>query len=143
MPAKAPTPRSANTGPIILTAVGRVATDSNAYWTEEDVFVTLAEPINTLQLTVRIAPSPGLSGAQPWSNHNTSTFDMSVTSSAEGLFYDFKLKPGASVPAGQIEFAVQFGHRSSPHDMSGDTYSLSVTTDPAHGSVSGASAGGF
>lgn len=129
-------------GNSVVSATSAVAPASNAQWTEEDVYVTLAAPVTALQVIIRATPDPSYFQEKDYSTHDLSTFDVTVKSDASGLVYTFTLKPGKTVQAGTYTFAAQFAH-SSPHDTSGDTYSLSATTDPAHGSTSATAQGGF
>ncbi len=135
------TPAS-STGAPIVAAAGSLAPTSNAQWSEEDVNITLADPITALQLVVRVAPSAGLASAGFWSNHDITKFDVSVNSDANGLVYRFTLKPGNSIDAGAFTIAAQFTH-SGQRDASGDTFAVNVTTDQAHGSASAVSQGSF
>ena len=129
-------------GGSVVSATSAVAPSSNAQWTEEDVYVTLPDPVTALQVIIRATPNAGYSQERDYSTHDLSVFDVSVNSDASGLIYTFTLKPGQTVQPGTFTFAAQYSH-SSPHDTSGDTYSLSATTDPAHGSTSGSAQGGF
>jgi hypothetical protein len=132
-----------SSGPALVSAVGAVAPSSNPQWTEEDVHITLHDPVTQLQLTIQIAPNPGYSQEKYWSDHEISQFNVSVTPNGGGLVYTFTLKPGNTIQAGLFTIAAQYAHTANPHDTSGDTYSLSVTTDDAHGSASGSTQGGF
>lgn len=132
-----------NVGGRIVTAVGAIGPNSGPSWTEEDVSVTLTEPVSSLKLVVQVAQSPGLTYDSYYMTYDPSVFRVSMNSSSTGLVVTFELLPGRTLPAGGIKFAPQFQHGNSPHDTSGDTYSLSVTTDAAHGSVSGSTFGGF
>ncbi|HEU5352887.1 MAG TPA: hypothetical protein VFU65_00410 [Actinocrinis sp.] len=136
----APPPDS---GSSLVSAVGAIAPSSNAQWTEEDVHITLQDPVSALQLTIRITPNTGYSKENFWSDHAITAFDVSVNPNAGGLIYTFTLKPGNTIQAGLFTIAAQYQHDSSPHDTSGDTYALSVTTDQAHGSAPAATQGGF
>ncbi|MGH3416464.1 MAG: hypothetical protein ACRDVE_03865 [Actinocrinis sp.] len=141
--AQASTSSSAtNQGTYLATAQGSVSPASNPSWTEEDVTVTLDKPVDGLQLIVRVAPSVGLTNTSYWANHDISVFDVTVAPQSGGLTFTFRLKPGQSLAAGQIEFGAQFGH-TSPHDPTGDTYALSVASDGAGGSSAAVSQGSF
>lgn len=140
--ASASASQPANTGPKVVGAAGGIGPNSTANWTEEDVFVTLDEPLSSLRLVVRVAQSPGLVATSYWSNYDINAFSVTVNSSSGGLDYTFELKQNTTLPAGGIEFAVQFQHNAS-RNTSNDAYSLSVTTDAQHGSVTGSASGGF
>jgi hypothetical protein len=130
-------------GTYLTSAQGSVGSASNPSWTELDVTVTLAKPVDQLQLIVRVAPSAGLANTgYTWINHDTSVFDVTVAPDSGGLTFTFRLKPGQSLAAGQIEFGAQFGH-TSPHDPSGDTYAASVTSNLPSGSSAAVSQGSF
>lgn len=141
-PASASAPPS-EAGPSLVSAVGSLAPSSNAQWTEEDVHITLQDPVTALQLTVRITPNAGYSKENYWSDHAIGDFDVSVNPNGGGLIYTFTLRQGNTIQAGPLTIAAQFQHDSSPHDTSGDTFSLSVTTDQAHGSATSGAQGGF
>ena len=141
-PASASAPPS-QSGPSPVSAVGALGPSSNAQWTEEDVHITLQAPVTALELTIRITPNAGYSKENFWSDHAIGDFEVSVNPNAGGLIYIFTLKQGNTIQAGPVTIAAQFQHDGSPHDTSGDTYSLSVTTDQAHGSTSSGAQGGF
>lgn len=129
-------------GNSVVSATSAVAPASNAQWTEEDVYITLAAPVTALQVIIRATPDSSYFQEKDYSTHDLSPFDVTVKSDASGLVYTFSLKPGNTVQPGTYTFAAQYAH-SSPHDTSGDTYSLSATTDPAHGSIPGTTQGSF
>lgn len=139
----AASPPTSDSGPTLVSAVGAIGPSSNAQWTEEDVHITLQDPVTALQLTIRITPNAGYSKAVSWSDHAITAFNVSVDPNGGGLVYTFTLKPGNTIQAGLFTIGAQYQHNSSPHDTSGDTYSLSVTTDQAHGSAPAATQGGF
>ncbi|MBS2963201.1 hypothetical protein KGA66_09100 [Actinocrinis puniceicyclus] len=135
-PSAAPSSSAATaTGSAPLTATGSVAPATNASWSEQDVSLDPAEPLSALQLIVRVTPTPGLTPDSYWSNHDITAFDVkTVAGSDGGLVYTFTLKQGTTLPAKPFVIAVQFRHTGA-HDPGGDTFSVSVTTDQAHGSA--------
>jgi hypothetical protein len=126
----------------LIAAVGAVDASSNASWSQENVNITLAEPVSAFQLTVKVSTSAGLSSTGDWTNYDISMFDVTVTTQSDGIVYDFRLKSGRTLQPGSAEFAVQFGHGVS-HNAADDTYYASVVTDKAHGSAPGVSQGAF
>lgn len=133
---------SSSAGASLVTAVGSLATASNQTWTEEDVNITLAQPVTQFRLIVRLTPSAGLTPDNYWSNHDITAFNVVLNSDTNGLVYTFTLKSGKSLPAGPFIIAVQFAH-SRQRDASGDTFSLSATSDQAHGGASSSAQGSF
>jgi hypothetical protein len=142
-PAAPPASGSASaTGPALLTASGALGPASNASWSEERVNLTLTEPVATFQLTIRVAPSPGLTSNNVWSNHDITAFAVNITSNPNGLVYTFTLKQGRTLPAGAFVIAAQFAHNGA-RDASGDTFEASAAADASAGSAQGVARGGF
>ena len=126
----------------LITAVGAVDASSNASWSQENVNITLTEPISAFQLTVKVSTSAGLSSTGDWTNYDITMFNVTVAARSDGVLYTFQLKSGRTLQPGSAEFAVQFAHGAA-HNPAYDTYSASVITDNAHGSASGVSQGTF
>jgi DNA-directed RNA polymerase specialized sigma24 family protein len=133
---------SASAGPTLITAVGAVDPSSNASWAQENVNITLTEPVTSFQLTVKVSTSAGLSSTGDWTNYDISVFDVTVDTRSDGIVYTFQLKSGKTLQPGSAEFAVQFAH-GAVHDPADDSYYASVITDKAHGSAQGVSQGNF
>lgn len=133
---------SASAGPTLVTAVGAVDPTSNASWSQENVNITLTEPVTSFQLTVKVSMSDGLSSTGDWTNYDISMFDVTVDTRSDGIVYTFQLKSGKTLQPGTAEFAVQFAH-GAVHDASNDSYYASVITDKTHGSAKGVSQGNF
>jgi len=132
----------ASTGPTLITAIGAVDPSSNASWGQENVNLTLTEPVTSFQLTVKVSTSAGLSSTGDWTNYDISMFDVTVDTRSDGIVYTFQLKSGKTLQPGSAEFAVQFAHGAG-HDPADDSYYASVITDTSHGSAHGASQGNF
>ena len=130
-------------GSSVVTATGGVSPSSNPQWTEEDVYITLQDPVTALQLTIRATSNAGYSQENFYSDHDIKKFNVSVNADASGLTYTFTLKPGNTIQPGTVKFGAQYQHTNYPHDTSGDTFSVTVTTDQAHGSASAVAQGGF
>jgi hypothetical protein len=134
---------SAGTGNAgLLTAVGAVDASSNGSWSQENVNITLTEPISAFQLTVKVSTSAGLSSTGDWTNYDITMFNVTVATQSDGIVYTFQLKSGRTLQPGSAEFAVQFAHGAA-HNPVYDTYYASVITDKAHGSASAVSQGTF
>ncbi len=133
---------SASAGPNLVTAIGAVDPSSNGSWSQENVNITLTEPVTSFQLTVKVSMSDGLSSTGDWTNYDISMFDVTVDTRSDGIVYTFQLKSGKTLQPGTAEFAVQFAH-GAVHDPSDDSYYASVITDKTHGSAKGVSQGGF
>lgn len=137
-------PSASAIGGSVVTAVGRQNTAAdNTVWSEEDVAVTLAAPVTTFQLTVKVSLSASVSSTGDWTNGNPSQFDITVQARSDGLYYTWQLKAGQTLNAGPITFAAQFNHGAGTHDPSQDTFSANAISDAAHGSISGLSTGSF
>jgi len=143
-PAGAAPSATAGGGDAVVTALGTQNTAAdNSVWSEEDVAITLAAPVTSFQLSVKVSMSPSVSSTGDWTNGNPSQFNISVDTRADGLYYTWQLKPGQTLNAGSSTFAVQFNHGNGTHNPSLDTYSATAVSDAAHGSVSGSSSGAF
>jgi hypothetical protein len=128
----------------VVTAVGTQNTAAdNSVWSEEDVAVTLAAPVASFQLTVKVSLSPSVSSTGDWTNGNPSLFNITVETRSDGLYYTWQLKQDQTLNPGSTTFAVQFNHGNGTHNASLDTYSATAVSDAAHGSASGTSSGAF
>lgn len=131
-PPSSAAPGTRGPGPQLVSAAGTVDPGSIAYWSQEDVAVTLAEPVSAFQLTVKVARSAGVASTGYWTTYDPSVLDVTVVTQSAAVTYTFSLKLGHILPAGSARFAVQFNHGSS-HNPADDTYSVRVTSDAAHG----------
>jgi hypothetical protein len=114
-----------------VSATGTVNPDSFEYWSEEDVSVTLNEPVTAFKLTVTVARSARVASTGYWTTYPLAIFDVTVAAQANALIYTFILKSGHTLQSGSSGFAVQFNHDSS-HNPAADTYALSVTGGGQH-----------
>lgn len=135
-----PTP-GAGAGAKLVSATGTVNSDSFDYWSEEDVSVTLDEPVTALRLTVNVARTALVASTGYWTTYNKAIFDVTVTAQANVVTYVFTLKSGQTLQAGSATFAVQFNHGPS-HNAAADTYTLSVTGGQ-HAPIQGTAFGAF
>jgi hypothetical protein len=126
-----------------VSASGHSDLGSFPYWLQEEVWVSLREPVTQFQLTVTVARTPGVASTGYWTTYNTpSMFGVAVTSQASTVTYTFTLKPGHTLPAGNSTFAAQFNHWTV-HNPAADTYALSVVSDEQNATVRGQAVGGF
>jgi hypothetical protein len=145
----APTPPPSSAPPTaaarakLVSASGHSDLGSFPYWLQEEVWVSLREPVTQFQLTVTVARTPGVASTGYWTTYNTpSMFGVAVTSQASTVTYTFTLKPGHTLPAGNSTFAAQFNHWTV-HNPAADTYALSVVSDEQNATVRGQAVGGF
>jgi hypothetical protein len=132
----------AGAGAGLVSASGTVNSDSFDYWSEEDVSVTLNEPVTAFQLTVNVARGPLVASTGYWTTDNPDLFDVTVVTQANVVTYTFTLKSGQTLQAGSATFAAQFNHGPT-HNSAADTYALSVTSDEQHTAVQGTALGAF
>ena len=133
---------SAEAGAKLVSATGTVNSDSFDYWSEEDVSVTLDEPVTAFRLTVNVARTALVASTGYWTTYNPDIFDVTVTTQANVVTYVFTLKSGQTLQAGSATFAVQFNHGPS-HNAAADTYAVNVTGSGQHAAVKGAALGAF
>jgi hypothetical protein len=132
----------ASGGTQLVTATGTVDPGSTAGWSQEDVAITLSEPIAGFQLSVKVSLNAKGSSTGYWTTYDKSLFDVTVDTQSNALIYKFNLRSGQTLPVGTARFAVQFNY-GNPHNPANDTYYVSVYTDKAHGSIPGVSQGAF
>jgi hypothetical protein len=133
---------SAGAGVKLVSATGTVNSDSFEYWSEEDISVTLDEPVTALRLTVNVARTALVASTGYWTTYNKTMFDVTVTTQANVVTWVFTLKSGQTLQAGNAGFAVQF-NRGPSHNAAADTYALSVTGAGQDAAVQGTVAGAF
>jgi hypothetical protein len=136
-------PHDSASGPTIISSQAKVSSGSNRVWSEEDVMLSLSEPVSSFRLTVRVSMTPLVSSTGWWTTDNPSQFDVTVDARSDGLYYTFLLMQGQTLPAGAATFAVQFKHGDGTHNPAADSYFVNVTTDATHGSATAASSSAF
>jgi hypothetical protein len=119
-----------------LTAATTLDSHSNKYWAQENLTVTLAHGVRTLEITTVVSSGSGVNPTGVWSTV-PGEVDTQMNQTPDGIVYKITLKPGKVLSAGTYEFGFQFNHPVSGHAFSSDTYRISaVTTDGSSAPVS-------
>jgi hypothetical protein len=131
-----PTARSHTTdGP--LWADGSVDPHSTDDWAQSNVTLKTNSPLTALTVELRIALTDGVKNAGSWQTRPAADFDVSVRADGGFLLYRWTLKPGRTVPAGQLVLAGQYQHATGGRDAKDDTYRADATTAGGRSAVWG------
>ncbi|MFC8451400.1 hypothetical protein [Kitasatospora sp. NPDC057223] len=135
-PSASPTARSHTTdGP--LWADGSVDPHSTDDWAQSNVTLKTSSPLTALTVELRIALTDGVKNTGSWQTRPAADFDVSVREDGGSLLYRWTLKPGRTVPAGQLVLAGQYGHVAGGRDAKDDTYRADATTAGGRSAVWG------
>ncbi len=128
-----PTPSSGGNG---ITATGTVS-NSGGFFGEEDVTVGNTATITALTVTVTLQKTTGVSfGGQ----YNTvgSQIAMTHTDNGTTIVYTFTLSSGQMLGAGTGKlFAAQYDGTGTAHSTSGDTWSVTATSNGSTSTLNG------
>jgi hypothetical protein len=127
------------TGPPVrdgyLTATVALDPYSISSWSQTDLTLATTEEITALDVTLRVARTPGVADTGHWSSIPVELIASALTSSDTELIYHFTLNPGARLAPGSYVFAAQFNHDAAPRPVVGDRYAATATaaaTGAAH-----------
>ena len=78
--------------------------------------------VTELDLTIRVAMTPGLADQGATDNVATAGITATVERQSDALLYHFVLAEGATLPAGTYVFTARYGHDGATRDAGADTY---------------------
>jgi hypothetical protein len=121
------TPNASTSGN--LTAVGRVAAGSSAWYGELNVLLSNGAPITALTIEITVQKTPGVTYSGQYNSYWGNMLSMSSRQTTTAIIYTYRLNPGQTVPVGNNWLtAAQFNGSGSPHATSGDTFIVSATS---------------
>ncbi|GIE92995.1 hypothetical protein [Paractinoplanes rishiriensis] len=125
-------PPGARDGYLTATAVRN--SHSIPSWSQNDLTLATTEQITALDVTLRVARTPGVADTGHWSTIPKEMITTGVTTTAKELVYRFTLNPGATLAPGSYTFAAQYNHEAGNRSVSADTYDATTTATaaPAH-----------
>jgi hypothetical protein len=106
---------------------GSVDPGSNSSWAQSDVTVKSRYTVTALEVTLRVALTPGVATTGEWSTVPAQDLTVSVTRQGGFLLYRWTLKPGVTLAAGTYEFAGQYDHAAGGRDAGRDSYAATAT----------------
>ncbi len=118
-------PPSPPPGP--LAATGTVDSHSTQYWAQENLSVTTTRAIKALHVTVTVSGGGTVQSTGSWSTILSQDIDSTVTPTANGLTYDFTLRPGRVLQPATYVFGFQFDRPAAGHSFALDAYSVTAT----------------
>jgi hypothetical protein len=125
-PTVAPLPRSPGT-PGAIWADGSVP-DSDDAEGRSDITVKVREPMLALEVTVRVAPTAGLTGLGGTHDVTGAAVETSVVRERDALVYRFRLTAGP-LRAGTYVFTARYAYADRDgRDAGGDSYAVTATT---------------
>ncbi len=123
-----------------VAVAGSVTGNSGPYFGEEDVSITPTAPLTALRIVVTVRKTPGVSYAGQYNTFWYGELTSSHSETADAIIYTFELAPRQTVPpGGGLRVAAQFNGDGTPHDVGGDSYTVSYTS----GGVTTTTAGTF
>jgi hypothetical protein len=96
-------------------------------WTQGNLTLTTTEEITALDVTIRIARTPGVADTGHWSSIPVEMMTSNLTSTDGELIYRFTLNPGGRLAPGSYVFAAQFNHSTDPRPSTDDSYEATTT----------------
>ncbi|WP_433730213.1 hypothetical protein ACQP2Y_19490 [Actinoplanes sp. CA-051413] len=94
-----------------------------------DITLKLREPVRALELTVRVAPTAGLTDQGSTHDVTGATIETTVVREEDALVYHFKLAGGATLRAGTYVFTAKYGYdNEGGRDAGDDSYSVTAST---------------
>ncbi|GIF17820.1 hypothetical protein BJ973_009216 [Actinoplanes tereljensis] len=113
--------------PRLLTATGSLNRYSIDNWGQSDLVVDTTGTITKLDVTVRIARTPGLLDTGHWTSVPNELITSSVSTTGSAFVYRFTLKAGATLAPGSYTFATQYNHSAGTRSMAADSYEVTAT----------------
>ncbi|MBM9505642.1 hypothetical protein [Actinacidiphila acididurans] len=110
-----------------LTATGTV--NGQSYdWAENDVTVTVTEPLTRLTVELRVALTPGVSSAGQFCSGSAQSQTTAAQATENGyLVYRWALNPGQTLQPGTYTFAGQYHHAGGRRSTARDDYAVAGT----------------
>jgi hypothetical protein len=122
-----PPPKSA--AEDLLRADGSVDPNTDDTEGRSDVTLKVREPLRALRLTVRVAPTPGLTDQGGTHDAAEGKINTSVVREQETLVYHFDLAGGATLGPGTYVFTARYAYdNEGGRDAGDDTYAVTATT---------------
>ncbi len=132
-PPATPTPSSGGNG---VTATGKVSSNS-PWFGEEDVTVGNTANITALTVMITVAQTTGVSYNGMY-NTIGGQIAMTHTTTGTNIMYTFTLSSGQTLsPGSSWLFAAQFGGTGSTHSTSGDSWTVTATSNGSTVTING------
>jgi hypothetical protein len=93
--------------------------------------------LSTVEVTIRIAITDGLSDAGAWSTMPSANYTVSLTHQPHALIYQFVLNPGVTLDPGTYVFTAQYDHPSGAREADDDAYLATASSGSSHVRVYG------
>jgi hypothetical protein len=107
---------------------GSIDPDSTDTLGLSDITLKVRAPITALDVTVRVALTPGLADQGAIHDVRDARIDSTVVHAPDALIYHFVLAEGATLTTGTYVFTAKYAHRKGGRDAGGDTYRARATT---------------
>ncbi|RSM74122.1 hypothetical protein DMB66_01435 [Actinoplanes sp. ATCC 53533] len=120
-------PESAGKGQRALWSDGSIDPDSGDTAGRSDITVKVREPVRALELTVRVALTPGLTDQGAVHDVTGARIDTTVVRERDALVYRFELA-GGTLAEGTYVFAAKYAYEDGGRDAGDDTYRVRATT---------------
>ncbi|MFD0521199.1 hypothetical protein [Paractinoplanes durhamensis] len=104
-----------------LTATGKLNPYSIDTWGQNDLVLATTGTITALDVTLRVARTPGLAATGRWTTVPESMVTVTESNTKKDFVYRFTLKPGATLAPGSYTFAAQYNHAGA-RPLAGDSY---------------------
>ncbi|MEU8234288.1 hypothetical protein AB0C12_32270 [Actinoplanes sp. NPDC048967] len=112
-----------------IRADGSINPNSDDTDGRSDITLKLREPVRALELTVRVAPTAGLTDQGSTHDVTGATIETTVIRDRDALVYHFTLAGGATLRAGTYVFTARYGYdNQGGRDAGDDSYSVTAAT---------------
>jgi hypothetical protein len=110
-------------------ADGSINRNSDDTEGRSDITLKLREPVRALELTVRVAPTAGLTDQGSAHDVTGATIETTVVREKDALVYHFRLAGGATLGPGTYVFTAKYGYdNEGGRDAGDDRYSVRAET---------------
>ncbi|MFI7541993.1 hypothetical protein [Actinoplanes sp. NPDC049599] len=122
-------PKTPPAAPEPLWADGSINPNTDNTEGRSDITLKVREPLRALRLTVRVAPTAGLTDQGGTHDAATAKINTSVVREQQTLVFHFDLADGATLDAGTYVFTARYGYdNDGGRDAGDDTYAVTATT---------------
>ncbi len=123
--------------PGTVTVTGSVSSYTNAWWGEEDVYLTNTAPLTALTITVTVQNTGDVTFYDQYSAYWAGMLTSTYSSTAKALTFTYTLNPGWTVPVGTSWLVGSQYSDAGTRSTAKDTYSVTYTMNGVSKTVTG------
>jgi endoglucanase len=123
--------------PGTVSVTGSVSSYTNAWWGEEDIYMTNTAPLTALTMTVTVQNTGDLTFYDQYSAYWAGMLAVGYSSTKTALTFTYQLNPGWTVPVGTNWLVGSQYSDAGKRSTSKDTYSVTYTMNGVTKTVTG------